>query len=595
MSNKKYTYTLEAQYKGSGELGRLNADLKALGQIESMKKLSKDVLDLNRKFLESRRVLKEQAAEMKNADGVVKNLSASYKKSQQEVDKLSKAIDVKKLGAGVLELNRRFRESQQVLKQHSAEIGKSKNVSKEMRESYKLAQAEVKDLAIALDKAKVAYKRSHDQALAAGVGVDKFRTSSKKLNTQLVKTKQGLKREAVEMNKASRAAKKLSTSYKSQQASVQRLATALDKKKIAYKKSRAVIKAAGIDTKKLTAEEKRLATAAKATGQVWAARRTLGVRSHRDVKDEIGRLTLAYTNLKKSGTLTSSELLQAKQQLSTKVRILRTQTVAWGASLSKVHRALIGLAGFGYGIGRAFAEFSGFETGMAEVYTLVDKSKEKFAEFKAEISDITGDMPQKNKDLTKALYDLISAGGALDESTKVLTLAGRASVAGITDIQTAVNVGMGTMNSYGKSIDDLSGIYDILFQTVKSGVTNFPALAQNLGNVLPTARLAKVDLKEVGAAIAAMTKAGIKTPQAMTALKGAINALSAPAPEAARQFEDLKITWQGLVPTLEKLREKSLSIDHGLCESLAQQFYFMSRGVRHFFVGRFHGTGSPVH
>ena len=47
----------------------------------------------------------------------------------------------------------------------------------------------------------------------------------------------------------------------------------------------------------------------------------------------------------------------------------------------------------------------------------------------------------------------------------------------------------------------------------------------------------------------------------MTALKGAITALTAPTPEAKKQFEQLGITWQGLVPTLQQIRDKSLAID----------------------------------
>jgi len=42
---------------------------------------------------------------------------------------------------------------------------------------------------------------------------------------------------------------------------------------------------------------------------------------------------------------------------------------------------------------------------------------------------------------------------------------------------------------------------------------------------------------------------------------GAINALSAPAPEAKKQFEELGITWEGLIPTLEQIADKGLDID----------------------------------
>ena len=53
----------------------------------------------------------------------------------------------------------------------------------------------------------------------------------------------------------------------------------------------------------------------------------------------------------------------------------------------------------------------------------------------------------------------------------------------------------------------------------------------------------------------------VKTPQAATAMKGAINAMAAPAPEAKKKFDELGITWQGLIPTLEAIRKKGLSVD----------------------------------
>jgi len=79
--------------------------------------------------------------------------------------------------------------------------------------------------------------------------------------------------------------------------------------------------------------------------------------------------------------------------------------------------------------------------------------------------------------------------------------------------------------------------------------------------VLPTANAAKVGLGDLSAAIAVMTKAGIKTPEAVNALRGAINALAAPTADAKKNMEALGITWQGLIPTLEAISKKNLSID----------------------------------
>ncbi|MCB2217995.1 MAG: phage tail tape measure protein [Desulfobulbaceae bacterium] len=427
INEKKYTYTLEAKYKGSGELGRLQTDLKQLKEVDSMRKLGTDVLELNRRFRDARTELERQATGMRTAGTVTREMSESYRKAQTEVKKLS------------------------------------------------------------------------DQ---------------------------------------------------------------LNRKQEAYRKSREAVKAAGIDTRKLATEEKRLATAAKATGEVWAARRALGVRSHRDVRDEINRMRGAYETLRRSGTLTSTELIQAKRQLNARVGELRTTTNAWAGDLTRVHTGLIGLAGVGYALGRAFSGFSEFETGMAEVYTLVDITKEQFEDFRESMRGVFADLPQENKDLLKAMYDLRSAGVDLQFMPDTLNLVGKAATAGITETQTAAKVGLGVMNAYGMQIGDLEYIYDILFQTVKQGVTTFPELAQSIGDVSGPARIAGIDLATLGASIATLTKSmGGNTPRAVTAMKGAITALTAPAPAAKKAFKELGIEYGDFISTIEQIREKGLSVE----------------------------------
>lgn len=295
--------------------------------------------------------------------------------------------------------------------------------------------------------------------------------------------------------------------------------------------------------------------------KVMEARSALVVRPYKELRDEITKLRGSYNALKKSGTLSSADLYQAKTKLKQKTSELRKETGDWGEELKKARGGLIALAGAGYTVIKSFQRYSDFSQRMAEVNTLIDVSKEQFASLGDEIRSMTKEIPQSAAELAAAQYDILSAGVALEKSTSVLKKSAKAAVAGVTDTKTAANAGIAVINAYGKSIDELDDTYDILFKTVKLGVTTFPQLAQSIGEVLPTANAADVGIKDVAASIATLTKAGIRTPQAMTSLKGAINALAAPAPEAKKQFEALGITWQGLIPTLDAIRKKGLSID----------------------------------
>jgi len=319
--------------------------------------------------------------------------------------------------------------------------------------------------------------------------------------------------------------------------------------------------AAGVDTRRLGAAQKRLEQSTREAQKVLAARGQLKVAPYREVRAEIGRLRSAYDTLKKSGTLSTAELIRAKRELRRQTAQLKAETGGWTAAIGKAHAALLGMATAGYAFIQSFRNYSEFRQRMAEIDTIADTSAERMGQLSEEIRKLALRIPQTASELAAAEYDILSAGVSLEKSTRTLELSSRAAVAGLTTTKTAANAGIGVINAYGKSIDDLDEVYDLLFQTVKSGVTTFPQLAKNIGEVLPTARAADVEFQDVAAAIAAMTKAGIRTPQATTALKGAINALAAPAPEARKQFEALGITWQGLIPTLDQIRKKGLSID----------------------------------
>ena len=295
--------------------------------------------------------------------------------------------------------------------------------------------------------------------------------------------------------------------------------------------------------------------------KIKTAMTTLDVRPLSEVKSEIAKLTEAHTLLKTSGNLSFTEMQKATRNYQEKVVALRGEYNGIETSLSTIKTGFITMAGAAYTAWRAVGSYLEFSKEMANISTIVDVTREEFAGFTREIEDLSGKFPQSAKEFASAAYDVLSSGVKIEETVKVLEQSSKAAAAGVTDVKTAAAAGVGVLNAYGMGIDKLNEIYDIMFQTVKDGVTTFPELAQHIGEVLPTAKAAGVEFGDVAGAIAAMTKAGIRTPLAATALKGALNAMAAPAPEAKKQFEALGITWQGFIPTLETIRQKSLSLD----------------------------------
>lgn len=288
-----------------------------------------------------------------------------------------------------------------------------------------------------------------------------------------------------------------------------------------------------------------------------AARDALGVVNVKDVETQVAKLRLQYERLKTSGTLSVTEQAQAKVNLIGKTRDLIRETNGWTAALAKTRAAwlhvLATVGAFGVASGRAFGQYADFQQRMAEIGSITDLSAGQMKAMELQVRQLSGAMGKDATDAAAALYDILSSGVAPDNAITVLEQSSKAAIAGVTDTKTAAGLGVAVVNAYGLEIGALGGVYDKLFIAVRDGVTTFPELAQGLGQVLPVAAGANVQIGEVAAAVAELTKAGIKTPQAITGLRGAITALSAPAPEAKKQLDELGISWRGLTHTLSDI------------------------------------------
>ncbi|WP_374981155.1 phage tail tape measure protein [Pseudomonas solani] len=333
------------------------------------------------------------------------------------------------------------------------------------------------------------------------------------------------------------------------------------------------LRSAGVDTTRLAAEQKRLgaeleATQGKANGQqqrIAGARAALNLRPHDDIRKEISGLTQQYQVLRNSGTLTTAELAQAKVRLRERVAELEVGTNGWARSLGQVHRqAGVAAASMGalvYGGANVLGFYAKFGQQMAAVDSITDLSRERFAQLSQEVRQLSVNMGKDAAESAAALNDILSSGVDEKDGISTLALSSKAAVAGVTDTATAARGGLAVVNAYGEGIENLGLRYDQMFLAVRDGVTTFPELANFIGDVLPTAKAAGVGFDEVSAAIARMTIAGIRTPQATTALKGAINALAAPTPEAQKKLDELGIKWRGLSGTLQDIAARKLGLE----------------------------------
>jgi len=194
--------------------------------------------------------------------------------------------------------------------------------------------------------------------------------------------------------------------------------------------------------------------------------------------------------------------------------------LAIGATLARIgKRAGIAL-GVALAAGAALSvkAFVSFEAEMRNVNSIAKQSEAQLEATSNQVLDLAKEMGKPPTELASALYDLNSSGFAGAEAMEVLTKATVAGRAGISDTATAAKAITGVLNAYGMSAKEAGDVSDILFKTVDRGVVTFPELSSGLGQVVSTAAAAKIPFAQVGAAIATMTKGGIESAEATTAL-----------------------------------------------------------------------------
>lgn len=218
-----------------------------------------------------------------------------------------------------------------------------------------------------------------------------------------------------------------------------------------------------------------------------------------------------------------------------------------------------GAAAMGAAVAAAFikatAAAAAFENKMAEVRTLTNATAAESRVLTNAVRDLAVQFGQVDTVMATASYNVVSAGfGEITKQTKILEVAAKAAIAGVTDVNTSAKVITQTLNAYGKSAREAEAISDMLFATVKGGMTTFAELAQYLGQVTSTAAAADIPFEEVAAALAVMTKNSVDTAKATTALNGLILAIGAAAGESKDKLADLGITLNnGLGPALAAL------------------------------------------
>jgi len=213
-----------------------------------------------------------------------------------------------------------------------------------------------------------------------------------------------------------------------------------------------------------------------------------------------------------------------------------TKVKAWANSAAKVGLGLTAFgAGLVMGLKKVANEVGEFEDQMASVSTMLAGADMDFMpKYREGIRKFSVEFGESTKTISKGLYDILSASVPPEKAMGVLESSMKAAVGGITDTGTAADALTTIINAYSLSAEDATDVSDLLFSVVKRGKTTFPELASSIGLVATNAGLSGVSMEEMGAALATMTRSGVSTSHAVTALNAMIMNFLKPTEDAKK-------------------------------------------------------------
>ena len=226
-----------------------------------------------------------------------------------------------------------------------------------------------------------------------------------------------------------------------------------------------------------------------------------------------------------------------------------------GVVVVAIKAATAAFRGFVAILSEALRKGKEFQLSLAEVRTIADETEFPMGRLTKVTSDLAaayGVMPVEG---AKALYQAISAGAVTAASAnRILTTSAKFAIAGLTKMSSSVEMISASVNSFRLQNLRAEEAADVLFTTIRLGVTTGRDLAASLGNVLPMASAVGITFKELGAAIGTLTKRGVKTNTAVVQLRQAFAQIVKPTSMAAREAKRLGIEFNATT-----LKQKGLA------------------------------------
>lgn len=242
--------------------------------------------------------------------------------------------------------------------------------------------------------------------------------------------------------------------------------------------------------------------------------------------DAVLRLKDNFTGVIQKATKNIDE--HRSQQLRTARSIQQTGSAisGLGAKLSLLSAPILAAASAGAKLN------SDFTVGLAKVSTLVDTTVVDMGKMRSELIALSNETGVSVTQLTDGAYQAISASVDAAKAVDFMRVSALGARAGFTDMSTATDALTTIINAYGMETDRAGAMMDRLIVTQNLGKTTVDEVGKSIGQVIPTAASAGMQIDELLASVASLTASGTQTSAAMTGLKAALSNIIKPSKDA---------------------------------------------------------------
>lgn len=190
-----------------------------------------------------------------------------------------------------------------------------------------------------------------------------------------------------------------------------------------------------------------------------------------------------------------------------------------------------------------------FQNTVAEIATIDIRGGGGFGAIADDVEKLSNAFGVDLGDVGRGLYQTISnqiaqTGTAAERAAgqyEFLSDAIKFSVAGVTSVESSVNLLSGTINAFGEDASSAGRIAAQFFKTIELGRTTASELANSFGTVAPVAAQLGVSIEELQASFATITIGGLDTAKAATQIRGALTSLLKPTKAMKTAFEQLGV------------------------------------------------------